>query len=149
MAARLLQPRVEGLPASKRLPDFVAVVVKSGECVQQINVTIWVEEFLMLVLPVEVNESQANLLQCGHGRERIIYERTAPATRPDLASNNYVATGFILDSRLHSRQGLACSHEVTTGTPTHERGQRTEDHRLARSGLTGEDGQSRSKLELE
>ena len=106
-----------------------------------------IQQRLMLVLPVQLDQPVRTLLQRRSGDERPVDERSAPALRRDLTSNQEL-TACVYENRFDRRRLLAAAHEVPGGASTEQQPDRFDEDRLAGTGFAGQDVQSGVEFDL-
>ena len=117
-------------------------VVQDGE------VASWIEQSLMLMLPVQLDEWGHPLVQRGSRDERVIDKCAAASLRSHIATHDALSAGDVEDC-LNRRLRLPRPDQVSRGTSPHQKPERLHQHRLSCSGFSCEDVEARSELELQ
>ena len=150
----IVEPRAiergdRGAPVIEPRADFSDQRVVAGKAVEQRDVLVRIEQRLMLVLPVQLDQSAAKLAERGRGRERVVDERAAAALRRDLAAHDDFVAAVPLEDGLYGRGLFAGAHEVGARASADEQVDGFDEDRLSRAGFAGEDVEPRLELHLE
>ena len=107
-----------------------------------------IEQRLVLVLPVELDEVARRFAQHRGGRQRAVDERPAAALRRDLPADQHLAAVRPLRRPPRRSRLLAGPDQIRRGAAAQQQPDRSDEHRLARAGLAGEDGEAGFELDL-
>ena len=127
--------RPGALPAGVGIGDARAIVVRASVGVEDVEVRSRIEQYLVLVLPVQVDERLRQVPERGAGGERAVDERAAAALGGDLPSDEDLAAVRPVEDRLDRGGVLAGSDEVGGSAAADEERDRPDEDRLAGAGL--------------
>jgi hypothetical protein len=110
--------------------------------------TVRCEQYLMLVLSMQLDQLGGQLAQRSGSGQRAVDERPTTALRGDLAAYHELASGLCFEERLDMCDLFSSANEITRGSTAQEKGDRFDENRLPCSSLAGEHGEARSELDL-
>ena len=130
---------------------FVAERRGRGKLVEDRQMTLRIEQRLVLVLSVQFDKRCGLNLKSRCGHERVVHECTAPALCIDVASDDKFLSGQTPLTRrcLYAGLGFAGTDEVGRRAAAHQEANGLDEHRLARSCFAGQYVQPRLELDLD
>ena len=107
------------------------------------------EQPLVRMLGVQLGELTTHARQLPHGRQPTVEVRPGPPVSRQHPRQDVLDTVLVLEPALHPSLRRAPPHQRRVGAAPEQQIQRLHQQRLARTGLTGDRGQSRAEQQRE